>query len=134
MAKIKYNRNIHELEANAEKWWPKALEKQVAEVSVIPNLVATQEQFISILKISGKSPTQIFNVLEASQLSANLFLKHLVVLADYGGEMIKRLGREFADVFPVDPKTKLHFMQYIMAGKTYRYEFQRLPVIRAGEY
>lgn len=132
MAKIKYNRDIHELEANAEKWWPKALEAQVAEISVIPNLVATQEQFISILKISGKSPLQIFDVLGASQMSANLFLKHLVVLADYGGEMIKRLGREFAEVFPVDQKTKRHYMQYIMAEKSYRYDFQQLPVKGLG--
>ena len=132
MAKIKYNRDIHELEANAEKWWPKALEAQVAEISVIPNLVATQEQFISILKISGKSPLQIFDVLGASQMSANLFLKHLVVLADYGGEMIKRLGREFAEVFPVDQKTKRHYMQYIMAEKSYRYDFQLLPVKGLG--
>ncbi len=132
MAKIKYNRDIHELESKSAKWWPKSLEGQVAEVSVIPKLVATQEQFISILKLSGKSPKQIFDVLEASQLSANLFLKHLVVLADYGGEMIKRLGREFAEVFAIDPKTKRHYMQYIMAGKSYRYDFQTLPVKGLG--
>src|SRR3989338_5291661 len=132
MAKVKYNRDIHELEANAEKWWPKALEAQVAGVSAIPKLIATQEQFISILKISGKSPLQIFDVLGASQMSANLFLKHLVVLADYGGEMIKRLGREFADVFPLDPKTKRHYMQYIMAGNSYSYDFQQLPVKGLG--
>jgi hypothetical protein len=132
MAKIRYNRDIHELEANAEKWWPKALEVQVAEVSAIPKLIATQEQFISILILSGKSPMQIFDVLGASQLSANLFLKHLVVLADYGGEMIKRLGREFAEVFPIDPKSKHHYMQYTMAGKAHRYDFQRLPVKGLG--
>lgn len=132
MAKVKFNRDIHELEANAEKWWPKALEEQVAKASVIPILVATQEQFISILKISGKSPLQIFDVLEASQMPANLFLKHLVVLADYGGELIKRLGREFADVFPLDPKSKRHYMKYIMAEKSYRYDFQQLPVNGLG--
>lgn len=132
MIKIKYNRDIHELEAHAEKWWPKALEKQVAKASVIPILVATQEQFISILKISGKSPLQIFDVLNASQMPANLFLKHLIVLADYGGELIKRLGREFAEVFPLDPKTKRHYMKYIMAEKSYRYDFQQLPVNGLG--
>lgn len=132
MAKIKYSRDIHELEANAEKWWPKALEAQVAGVSAIPKLIATQEQFISILKLSGKTPLQIFDVLGASQLSANLFLKHLVVLADYGGEMIKRLGREFAEVFPFDPKTKRYYMQYIMAEKSHRYDFQMLPVKGLG--
>src|SRR3989338_6612297 len=132
MAKVKYNRDIHELEANAEKWWPKALEAQVAGVSAIPKLIATQEQFISILKLSGKTPLQIFDVLGASKLSVNLFLKLLVVLADYGGEMIKRLGREFAEVFPFDPKTKCHYMQYIMAEKSHRYDFQMLPVKGLG--
>jgi hypothetical protein len=95
-------------------------------------LVTTQEQFISILKISGKSPLQVFDVLGASQMSANLFLKHLVVLADYGGEMIKRLGREFAEVFPFDQKSKRHYMQYIMAEKSYRYDFELLPVKGLG--
>ena len=132
MVKLKFNRDIDELEANAEKWWPKAIEAQVAEASVIPILVNSQDQFISILKISGKFPTQVFDVLGASKMSANLFLKHLVVLADYGGEMIKRLGREFAKVFPLDPKTGRHFMLYIMKEKSYRYDFQQLPVKGLG--
>lgn len=124
----KYKRTIEELEAHAEKWWPKSLEAQVATASVIPSLLVTQEQFISILKISGKSPEQIFDVLAASQMSANVFLKHLIVLADYGGEMIKRLGREFAAVFPLDSETQSHYMRYIKGGESYRYDFQRLPV------
>ena len=127
MAK-KYNRTIEELEANAEKWWPKALEAEVSAASVIPKLVATQELFISALKLSGKSPTQIFAVLAASQLPANLFLKHLVVLADYGGEMLKRLGREFSDVFPFDKKIGKHYMSYIWMGRAHRYDFQQLPI------
>lgn len=132
MKKIKYNRSFAELELKAEKWWPKELEAQVASASVVPKLVATQEQFISILKLSGKSPLQIFDVLAASQMPANLFLKHLLVLADYGGEMVKRLGREFADVFPFDPKRKCHFMKYQMAKKTHRYDFQSLPIKGLG--
>ena len=92
---MNYNRTFAELEKKAVKWWPKELEATVAAESVIPKLIATQDQFISILKLSGNTPHQVFDVLKASGMSANLFLKHLVILADYGGELIKRLGREF---------------------------------------
>jgi hypothetical protein len=132
MPKTQFTRDITELEAKAVKWWPGSLGSQVAALSVIPKLLETQEQFISILKLSGKSPEQIFDVLAAAKMPANLFLKHLVVLADYGGEMIKRLGREFSEVFPPNPKTNQHSMHYSMAGKSYRYDFQRLPVIGLG--
>lgn len=103
---MKFKKTLADLEKVAIKWWPKALEAEVAQSSVIPKLLETQEQFISILKLSGKSPEQIFAVLAASDLPANLFLKHLVVLADYGGELIKRLGKEFDQVFPIDSKSK----------------------------
>lgn len=33
-------------------------------------------------------------------MPANLVLKHLCLLADYGGEKIKRLAKEFNNLFP----------------------------------
>ena len=102
---MNYNRKFADLEKRAVKWWPKELEATVAAESVIPKLLATQEQFINILKLSGNSPHQVFDVLQASEMPANLFLKHLVILADYGGELMKRLGREFKEVFAIDPAT-----------------------------
>ena len=92
---VKFKRSFEELEKKAIKWWPKELEATVAEAIVIPKLLATQEQFVSILKLSGNSQKQVFDVLQASAIPVNLFLKHLIILADYGGELIKRLGREF---------------------------------------
>lgn len=72
---MNYNRTFAELETKSVKWWPKELEATVAAESVIPKLVATQDRFISILKLSGDNPYQIFDVLQASGMSANLFLK-----------------------------------------------------------
>ena len=125
---MKYKKTLQDLEQVAIKWWPKDLEAEVAKSSVVPKLLQTQEQFISVLKLSGKSPEQIFDVIDAGDLPANLFLKHLVVLSDYGGELIKRLGKEFTKVFPIDAKTKDRSIQFLFAGKLTYYTFKALPV------
>lgn len=129
---MNYNRKFADLEKKAVKWWPKELEATVAAESVIPKLLATQEQFINILKLSGNSPHQVFDVLQASEMPANLFLKHLVILADYGGELIKRLGREFKEVFAIDAATNQRAMQYIFRGQKETYAFESLPVSGFG--
>ena len=124
---MKYKKTLKDLEKAAIKWWPKSLEADVTKSSVIPLLLQTQDKFISILKLSGKSPEQVFEVINASDLPPNLFLKHLVVLADYGGELIKRLGNEFEIIFPLDAKTKSRHLDFIFAGKKHRYKFKALP-------
>jgi hypothetical protein len=125
---MKYKKTLAHLEKVAIKWWPKALEESVASASVLPKLLESQEQFISVLKLSGNKPEQIFDVLAAVSLPANLFLKHLVVLADYGGELIKRLGKEFASVFPVRSADGKAVMEYVFQGKSQRYIFKALPI------
>jgi hypothetical protein len=125
---MKYKKTLADLEKAAIKWWPKELEADVAKSSVIPKLLQTQEQFISVLKLADADPQQIFALIEAGNLAPNLFLKHLVVLADYGGELIKRLGKEFDSVFPVDAKTGKRLMSYTHNGKDHQYEFRAMPV------
>jgi len=127
-----FRRTLEELETKAVKWWPKELEAEVAAQSAVQLLLATQEKFLSILKLSGKSTEQIFAVLEASELSANLFLKHLVTLADYGGEAIQRLGREFTVVFPLDTGNNQHYFEYFHNGKRHKYTFESLPIRGSG--
>lgn len=129
---MKYKRTIEDLEKHAVKWWPKELEETVAIASVIPALLASQEQFICILKLSGTKPEQVFDVLSASGMPANLFLKHLAVLADYGGELIKRIGREFSSTFIIDENTKKYVMHYIFKGKQHDYIFETLPIKGLG--
>ena len=129
---MSYNRIFVELEKKAIKWWPKELEATVAAESVVPQLIATQDRFISILKLSGNTPEQVFDVLQASRMSANLFLKHLVILADYGGELIKRLGREFTDVFGIDQVTNRRVMRFVFRERQEVYQFQTLPINGLG--
>lgn len=127
-SEMKYKKSLSDLEKVAVKWWPKSLEEAVAKISVIPKLLETQAEFLSILNLSGKFPEQVFDVLSASGMKPNLFLKHLVVLSDFGGEPIQRLAKEFSTVFPLDSKTGKRLLNFSFNGKPHTYEFQALPV------
>lgn len=128
---MSYRRTLSELETNAIKWWPKELEAEVANQGAVQLLLATQDKFLNILKLSGNTPEQVFSVLEASGMPANLFLKHLVTLADYGGEAIQRLGREFISVFPTNT-TQQHYLEYFRNGEHQQYTFKALPIKGLG--
>lgn len=80
---------------------------------------------MNILSLCKKSPYQIFDILLASDFPANLFLKHLCVLADYGGEPIQRLGRSFSDIFKRGKKCVIDFT---WNAKNFTYTFQKLPI------
>lgn len=125
-----YNRDINVLEANAVLWWPESLTDKNANVSIIPNLLKSQTKFLSILNLSKESPFQIFDVLVASKFPVNLFLKHLSVLANYGGEPIQRLGRSFSDIFKQSDGT--HKVFFSWEGENYEYEFESLPLRGLG--
>lgn len=49
MNEDRYERSIDELELQACKWWPAELREVEQNLSVLPLLLDTQEQFISIL-------------------------------------------------------------------------------------
>ena len=117
-----YNRTRTELESKACKWWPENLVAIEAESSIIPTLIRTQDQFISILTLSDSSnPQSVFNVISASNFAANLFLKHLMVLTDFGSEPLQRVNRDFLNYFP---NKKLI---YSVNGKVIEYRFTALP-------
>jgi len=59
-------------------------------------------------------------------LPANLFLKHLVILADFGGEMLQRVSAEFETLFP---SGELH---YLWRGEQRTYKFNVLPKKKFG--
>jgi len=125
-----YNRTIEELEANAILWWPDHLNQANAAISVIPKLIKTQEDFLNIISLSKNEPFQVFDILEASKFPANLFLKHLCVLADYGGEPIQRLGRAFDSIFKTS--TEGHSISFAWNSNNYTYEFTSLPMKGLG--
>jgi len=123
----KYNRNIDELKTHAALWWPEELKNKNALANVLPVLLKTQDDFLNLLSLSKKEPFQLFELINAAKFPANLFLKHLVVLSDYGGEPIQRLGRSFKDIFPKDKDQKYYF-DFIWEGNSHRYTFQSLPI------
>ena len=95
------SKTIEELENSACLYWPTHLSDVVAEISSIPILLKTQDQFLSILKSSDKKPDSWVGTLkESSTLSPNLFLKHLMVLSDVGGERLQRISKDFKKIFP----------------------------------
>ena len=116
-----YQRTFEELEEVASKFWPSELSEMEAELSIIPLLLKTQDEFVSILGVRPRELDKLFEIVEASSLPANLFLKHLVILADFGGEMLKRVSREFERLFP---EGKLN---YYWRGKQRSYAFRALP-------
>ena len=113
-------RDIQDLENNALKFWPDEISKKEKNSSVIPKLIETQDKFISLLNISDASPFKWKDTLfNTKPLSANLFLKHLIVLSDIGGEKLMRFKKELPRVFKDG-------MTFIWNNRNYTYEFKTL--------
>lgn len=122
-----YNRTVEELETHAALWWPEELKEKNALANVLPLLLETQDDFLNIISLSKKTPFQVFELINAADFPGNLFLKHLVVLSDYGGEPIQRLGRSFIDIFPKD-NDENYFFDFVWKTKKYRYDFESFPI------
>lgn len=108
-----YQRRPEDLKARASLYWPQELREKAVSTQVMTRLLETQETFVSILKVADASPTSWEQVLSGCSLAPNLFLKHLMILADVSGEILKR-------VTPL----KQGVMQYVWKGTSYDYEFQ----------
>lgn len=114
-------RNLNDLEANALKFWPPKIAETERNASIIPKLIETQDKFISLLNIANADPFAWKKVLETTkELSANLFLKHLMVLSDIGGEKLMRFKRELPKLFENET------MEFVWNGETHSYKFQTL--------
>ncbi|MEW6359033.1 MAG: restriction endonuclease [Planctomycetota bacterium] len=114
-------REYDDLKANAVIFWPSELAEREHASSIIPLLLDTQDKFISLLHVADTRPDAWKEILPATAgLPANLFLKHIMVLSDVGGEKLKRFKTELPSVF--DANT----MQYVWRENTYDYRFQTL--------
>jgi hypothetical protein len=122
-----YQRNIVELESKASFWWPTVLSELETGSSTLPLLLTSQPQFISILKLCKKDPLQIFELIKAAEFPGNLFLKHLVVLSDFGGEQIQRLNSQFSHIFKRNASNS-YFFKFVWKEKEYTYNFKKLPI------
>jgi len=126
---MNYQRTIEELESKATLWWSPNLSQANANISITPKLLETQDDFLRIISLAKSSPFKVFDLLEASEFPANLFLKHLSVVTDYGGEPIQRLGRSFGSIFKSNNR---YVIDFIWNTKKFEYEFKALPIRGLG--
>jgi hypothetical protein len=114
-------RNLEDLEKNALRFWPSNITEIERGLSIIPRLLETQDKFISVLNLADASPTAWKMALQTSEtMPANLFLKHLIVLSDVGGERLMRFKKELALIL-IEQK-----MTFVWKGKQWDYVFQTL--------
>lgn len=103
-------------------FWPAELLEDAAKLSVIPILLRTQDEFIAILSVPVADLRNLFRIVNASTFSGNLFVKHLALLADFGGEQFQRINSNFGTLF------KDRQLEYLWNGQQHTYSFQALPV------
>jgi hypothetical protein len=115
-----YNRTISELRSKAVMHWPEEILSSAGEISVLPLLLKTQDAFISILKIADRNPGSWATALKQnSSLSGPLFLKHLMILSDLGGEALNKLP-PLANYFPRG------VMEFDWKGGTSKYKLKEI--------
>ena len=113
-------RDIIDLESNALKFWPSDIADKEKDSSIIPKLIETQDKFISLLNISDATPFKWKDTLISSKsLSGNLFLKHMIVLSDVGGEKLMRFKIELPNILGEE-------MNFIWEGNDYSYKFHTI--------
>ena len=126
----KYMRTLAEFKKRAVLFWPREILEREASVSVLPLLLKTQDKFISILNLSDSAPDSWKKLVDVSDdIKGNLFLKHLMVLSDLGGEALNKL-----------PPLKNYFkggkMNYVWREKKYKYQFkvihEKVPLTNAS--
>lgn len=115
-----YKRTIEDLKANAVMHWSKDMLQKADAHSAMPILLETQDEFIALLTIASKSFNSWENVLKESEnLTPSIFLKHLMVLSDLGGEALNKL-KPLSDSFPE------HRMVFQFNGQEVNYDFKEI--------
>jgi hypothetical protein len=113
-----YARTLAELKKHAVLFWPREIVEREESASVLPLLLKTQDKFISILKLSDSAPDSWKKFVDVSdEIKGNLFLKHLMVLTDLGGEALNKYP-------PFNNYFKGGEMNYVWRENTYSYKFK----------
>jgi len=113
----KYKRTLPQLTTKAILHWPDDLLLAAGDASILPLLLKTQDAFISVLKLADKHPLSWKVLLEQNaSLSGPLFLKHLMVLSDLGGEALNKLP-------PLSKYVPGGALKFLWAEKPYEYKF-----------
>ncbi|HEX4945170.1 MAG TPA: restriction endonuclease [Blastocatellia bacterium] len=126
----KYARSLETLREKAVLFWPQEIIEKETSVSVLPLLLKTQDKFIGILNLADASPDAWKKLVDVSpEMKGNLFLKHLMVLSDLGGEALNKL-----------PPLKNYFpngqMTFFWRENKYEYQFKvihrKIPLANAA--
>jgi hypothetical protein len=121
----RFKRDHFELKAKASLFWPSELRAKEASTSILPLLLETQDTFINLLRVANARPDAWKDGLRITNgVKANLFLKHLMVLADVGGELLSRLAPQLQSTFPTS------VMKYAWNGEMYEYQFKAILQLR----
>ncbi|MDM8516395.1 hypothetical protein QUF76_09365, partial [Desulfobacterales bacterium HSG16] len=100
--------------------WPDEILTAAVELSVLPLLLKTQDSFISLLKIANKRPESWRLALNQNDsLSGPLFLKHLMVMADLGGEALNKLP-------PLSNYCPNGILKFDWKGDVHEYRFSQI--------
>lgn len=123
MGNDKYIRTIQELEKLGAKWWPEEVKQEAANASILQYLLNTQDKFISLLTLSNKGNNkQLFALIEDSDFSYHLFLKHLMILSDVGSEQLQRYNASIGELCPSGQ------LRIMIDGQSFAYPLQSLPI------
>ncbi len=113
-------RTLEELTEHAVLHWPEELLRKEETVSVLPRLLRTQAKFISILNLADYRPDAWLDLVDRSEdMPSNLFLKHLMVLTDIGGEFLNKIT-------PLTDFFTSREMEYVWRDRSYSYRFEAI--------
>lgn len=116
----KYKRTLDQLRSQAILHWPRKLLQAASDVSVLPLLIQSQDVFISLLKVSNKKPDSWRQTLSnTTALSGPLFLKHLMVLSDLGGEALNKIT-------PLKKYIPNGVLEFEWHKKPFRFQFKEI--------
>ena len=116
----RFNRSLDELREHAVLYWPQEIMDGSDAMGTLPLLLKTQGEFISILNIATKNPTSWYDALKTSKsVSETMFLKHLMVLSDLGGEALNKLT-------PIINFFEYGSLRFEWDGREHEYKFKEI--------
>ena len=110
-------RTIEELRKNALLHWPKEIVQN--HNNLLEALINSHDNFCNIISENIEKPLDLLVNLKSSKLSASLFLKHLMLLSDIGGEALNKLS-------PVSQYFEASTMEIIFQDLSYKYPLVEL--------
>ena len=118
-----YKKTFLQLRTNAAMLWPNELYRNATAKSIVPQLLETQDNFIGILKAGANTLDDLFTIINHSSIPNNLFVRHLMVLCDIGGENLSSYNDALKKLLPSLT------LEFLWNGNKHRYVFKRIGTI-----